>query len=176
MKPELISASYKAALQEKERTNPWKGTKGKYAPEVAARIRKGDRILDFGCARQTLGALLRSTYRFHGEVVGYDPAQPGLDRFPEGKFHIVVATDVLEHIEPQYLIPTLQLLESRCLREMFLVISTRATGCTLSDGLDHHRIVQPKTWWLETLGAAFPAWSIEEVFTAKKDFGCWVAR
>lgn len=171
----LLSDTYLAALKAKQIVKPWRGTHGRYAGEVAKRLRERDTVLDFGCANQDLSRVLRAN-GVRVRVTGYDPAQPGLDRLPNEQFDIIVATDVMEHVEIEYLEPTLRWMERACRREMFFVINVKATGHLLSDGLDHHRIVQSKAWWLGTLERLLPGWSTEVVFVVKKDFGVWLTR
>jgi hypothetical protein len=173
----MISKAYKAVLQEKHRVKPWSGTHGKYAEEVLMRACKGDRILDFGCAKQDLKKRVKEIVGNDVDVVGYDPGQPGLDIFPEGDFDIVVATDVLEHIEPETLEMTLLTLGIVCRKAMFFVVSTRATGNKLPDGRDHHLIVKPREWWEEKFRKfLYPSYDYEFRWENKNDFACWLTR
>jgi 2-polyprenyl-3-methyl-5-hydroxy-6-metoxy-1,4-benzoquinol methylase len=169
----LITDQYLAALREKNRVKPWRGTKGVYATVVAERLLPEDTVLDFGCARQDLARRLKELGK-PNKVVGYDPGQPELATWPDGKFDIIVATDVLEHIEPQFLEPTLRRLNAACNREMFFVVATRLAGELLPNGVDHHLIVQPYNWWMERLGFILPVWERETVWQTPKAFACWL--
>lgn len=170
---DLISKEYLAALREKNDVKPWSGTRGVYAEEVAKRVRPMDEVLDFGCAHQALGRRLKDISPVN-RVHGYDPAQPELATWPEGKFHIIVATDVMEHVEPQYLEPTLRRFNQCCTRAMFFVIATTATGKKLPNGWDHHLIVESQQWWLDRFARVLPFWQVEVIWTKPKEFACWL--
>ena len=172
----MISESYRVTLRLKNERKPWGGTMGKYAGEVLTRSREGDRILDFGCAKQDLKKRIKELAGDVIEVVGYDPAQPGLDVFPSGTFDTVVATDVLEHVEPDMLESTMRNLEAVCKRQMYFVVGTVLTGNQLPDGRDHHLIVQPRRWWEEFFAQSMPEWKYEFCWDNRKDFACWLTR
>jgi len=169
----LLSDGYLEALREKNARKPFTGTQGRYAGAVVQRVLKGDRVLDFGCAHQALKTqleFLQPSVR----VVGYDPAIPSLSEFPDGKFDIIVATDVLEHIEPEYIADTLKLFDQRCTRAMFFVIGTVETGKKLSNGYDHHLIVQSRQAWEAWFAQMLPRWRYVFEGENKKDFVCWL--
>ena len=55
-------------------------------------------IIDYGCGKQTAKNFLPANIKY----IPYDPAFPELSKLPEpNKF--LICTDVLEHIEPEYL-------------------------------------------------------------------------
>lgn len=100
-------------------------------------------ILDYGCGRQTLRDALKGQPL---EVRGYDPAIAGLDVPPE-EADIVACTDVLEHIEPQYLEDVLSDITRCAGKAVFLVVHTGPAVKTLPDGRNAHLIQQPFDWW-----------------------------
>ena len=118
----------------------------RWAPNVAklAAELKCSTILDYGCGKQ----VLRDDLKDSGLIVrGYDPAITGLDAAPEPA-EIVVCTDVLEHIEPEFLDNVLADIARCATRAVFLVVHTQAALKTLPDGRNAHLIQQPYEWWL----------------------------
>ena len=108
-------------------------------------------VLDYGCGKQSLAARLASSGL---QIRGYDPAVPGLDGRPEPA-DVVVCTDVLEHVEPQFVDNVLDEL-ARCTRRAALVtVATQPAVKTLADGRNAHLTVQPLAWWRERFAARF---------------------
>lgn len=141
----LITEEYKKLNGELHERNIGYGTSGhKWVDEVRslAKATGARTILDYGCGTQSLGkAMLERT------VIGYDPAIPGLDT-PPNPADLVVAGDVLEHIEPDCLDDVLNDLERLSLHTIFLVIATRPAKKILADGRNAHLIVEGSAWWL----------------------------
>ena len=84
----------------------------------------------------------------------YDPAIVGKDQEPEPA-DLVVCTDVLEHIEPDYLDEVLLHLRTKVKKRLFFAISLRPAGKTLADGRNAHLIVESAEWWLDRLSPYF---------------------
>jgi 2-polyprenyl-3-methyl-5-hydroxy-6-metoxy-1,4-benzoquinol methylase len=62
--------------------------------------------------------------------------------------HVVVCTDVLEHVEPAYLDDVLRHLAECTVTVAHVVIATKPDGNKrLADGRDPHLIVRPAEWW-----------------------------
>jgi hypothetical protein len=74
---------------------------------------------------------------------------------------LVVCTDVLEHVEPELLDTVLRHLRSLARKAVFVVIATRPSNKTLSDGRNAHLIVETAEWWIAHL--------IEAGFTVMPD-------
>lgn len=106
-------------------------------------------VLDYGCGQATLSAELRPLLPGI-RVDDYDPAIPGKDRLPSFA-DLVVCTDVLEHVEPERLDRVLRHLDVLARRIIFLVVATRPSNKTLSDGRNAHLIVEPAEWWMERI-------------------------
>lgn len=145
----VISPDYARLNAELHERNPQYGISGqKWAKVVrglADWLGTCD-ILDYGCGKQTLAETLPEL-----RVRGYDPALPELATTPEPA-DLVICTDVLEHIEPEWLDNVLDDL-ARVIRKVgFLTVSTQPALKTLADGRNAHLIVQPVAWWLAKLG------------------------
>lgn len=106
-------------------------------------------ILDYGCGKQLLARQLPSL-----NIQGYDPAFTELSEAPEPA-DLVICTDVLEHIEPDYIQSVLDDLQ-RVVRGIgFFVISTRPATRTLPDGRNAHLIQMSGSEWLRLLTKKF---------------------
>ena len=101
-------------------------------------------VLDYGCGKGWLASY------FPIPIQEYDPGIPGKDQLPEPA-NLVICTDVMEHLEPDYLdavLEDLQRVTSR--RAIFMIHCVLANTC-LSDGRNTHLIVQDSDWWLRKL-------------------------
>lgn len=117
-------------------------------------------ILDFGCGQQTLSNALRKP------VTNYDPAIEGCDRLPDKKHDMTVCSDVMEHIEPEYMHNVLSTIKSLTEKYVYFVITTTKDGTkTLPDGRDPHLIVQSSEDWVETISEYF---EIEEWYNQQR--------
>lgn len=146
---DLISPAYlqtQVELHAAPRGYGGKGDKWASAVNALAWVHGCVTVLDYGCGRGTLKERVALSY--HGEriVREYDPAIPGKDALPEPA-DLVVSTDVLEHIEPERLDTVLAHLQSLTKKVLFVVIATRPSGKTLSDGRNAHLILETGEWW-----------------------------
>jgi hypothetical protein len=131
-------------------------------------------LLDYGCGQGSLAAavtLKTSTL----DCREYDPAIPGKDR-PPVFADVVSCTDVLEHIEPEFLDNVLTHIRQLARRAVFLVVSTRPANKELSDGRNAHLIIQPGEWWQARVEAVgFVVKPPPSMVPAKKPGKAWVA-
>ncbi len=160
----LISEEYKNQISEMHRENPDWGTSGRrYAGIIERMI--GDfsplNILDYGCGKQTLARMLPK-YR----IRGYDPGLPGLDTPPE-PHDLVVCTDVLEHIEPEFLDDVLDDLQRLTRKVLFIQVANVGAKHTLPDGRNAHLVVRPARWWVHQLWDRF---NLRYISTTSVDF------
>jgi 2-polyprenyl-3-methyl-5-hydroxy-6-metoxy-1,4-benzoquinol methylase len=103
-------------------------------------------ILDFGCGIGSLVHTLKTKYP-QKNIQGYDPGNVNfLDRFENQTFDLVISTDVLEHIEPEFLIETLRFLKSKSNR-FYHLIALSPSRVTLPDGRNAHLILESPDWW-----------------------------
>jgi hypothetical protein len=142
-KPELISARYRDLNAELHRTNIAYGVGGeRYAPIVLqlAEALKTRNILDYGAGKRRLGRAIP------WQIAEYDPAIPAIAESPKPA-DLVVATDVLEHIEPDKLPYVLDDLR-RCVKKVgYFVVHTGPSTKSLADGRNAHLIQQDRRWW-----------------------------
>jgi hypothetical protein len=107
-------------------------------------------ILDYGCGQGSLARTLQPGLPDSIIVREYDPAIPGKDNPPDFA-DLVNVTDVLEHIEPDKLDAVLRHIRMLARKVIFVVISTKPTNKTLSDGRNAHLIIEPGDWWKKRL-------------------------
>ena len=98
-----------------------------------------------------------------------------MDVLPDGAFDLVVSTDVLEHIEPQYLKAVLKDMRQRASRGVFLNISCGPSKQVLPDGRNAHLIIEKPGWWLKTLHEQFK-WPYMMYDDTRKGLIVWLRR
>jgi hypothetical protein len=111
-------------------------------------------VLDYGCGKGYLAKALPFP------IWEYDPAIPGKAETPRPA-ELVVCTDVLEHIEPEYLRPLLFDLKRVVQKIGYFTIHTGAAAKTLPDGRNTHLIQRDRDWWKAKLTAYFKVQSIQ---------------
>lgn len=153
----IISPEY-AALNRQlhEEREDYGASGGKNAPYIVKMCNDNGLkvILDFGCGK---GSLKRVIAKLDPsiEVLEFDPAIPGKDTLPSRDLDLVVALDVMEHIEPAYLEATLTTIRDLRPKAVYLIISLREAHKSLPDGRNAHLIVESAEKWSEHLGAYF---------------------
>ncbi len=148
---QTISEDYRRLNAELHESNSKYGTSGsRYANQVrelCKTIETRD-VLDYGCGKSTLQNNLPFT------IKQYDPAIEKYSSIPEPA-DVVVCTDVLEHIEPEYLDNVLDDLKRVTKKLAFFTVATRPAQKTLSDGRNAHLIQEPVEWWVPKLCERF---------------------
>jgi hypothetical protein len=108
--------------------------------QIAQRMRTRD-ILDYGCGKATL----QKNIPF--PIQNYDPFVPEFSARPQPA-DLVVCTDVMEHIEPQFVDSVLKDIQSLAKQAVFFQIATRPASKVLPDGRNAHLIQENGNWWL----------------------------
>lgn len=110
-----------------------------------ARLEGCRSVLDYGCGKGTIGAILRA--RSDLDVREYDPAIAGKDHAPQPA-DLVTCLDVMEHIEPPCFDDVLADLRRLSTKRLFVDVATKFTKSRwLSDGRNSHLIVEENEWW-----------------------------
>ncbi len=153
--PEYISENYRQLNADLHKTRPIFGSKsfkwGRHVLAVLGADPGIETILDYGAGKGTLGASLKDKIQdLKLEWREYDPAIPGIDKLPEPA-DLVVCTDVIEHIEPEYIDNVLKHLRTLAKRKLLLTISFMSSGDILPDGSNAHRIVMNEKAWRNKL-------------------------
>jgi len=147
----LINEKYKNDLFEFRKEGAFNNSREAY--KIVARFLKRFRpktVLDFGCGSGDLCKIVSEKHP-NIEIRGYDPGNPAFCIFPDEKFDAVISTDVLEHIEPEYLDQTLCELSRSANNYAFFRIACYPARKTLPDGRNAHLIVEPPDWWREKI-------------------------
>lgn len=145
----LFTADYAAEQRRLHETQAAYGSRGFYWAYLAAGIARLEgckTILDYGCGKGTIGTAFREAGL--NIVSDYDPAIPGKDKHA-APADLVVAVDVMEHIEPECLEAVMNDLLRVTRKILFVAISTSPSKRTMSDGRNTHLIVRPDEWWRE---------------------------
>jgi hypothetical protein len=154
---DLISPRYLALLRERYQRSGWGASGYHHASEIVrfANYLGAGNILDYGCGRGTLKPAIQSFSDEHvsHDVREFDPGIFGKDGLPQ-QADLVVATDVLEHVEPDYLDVTLRYLRVLACRGAFFIIALSPSRETLGDGTNAHLIIESRDWWLDKLRQA----------------------
>lgn len=148
-----ISPDYQAMQAEMHRIKPQYGTQGReWFGKIAelCLLIQARSVLDFGCGKGLLANRLEDFGAF--DVRRYDPGIPEWAAAPVPA-DLVVCTDVMEHIEPDYLDATLDELQRLSRIAVFMNICTVPAKKHLPDGRNAHLIVEPLDWWRPKLDA-----------------------
>lgn len=140
----MISDKYRKQLHEVHASKKWGNSGASWAFEVVPYAEKlgAKTLIDFGCGT---GSLKRAIANI--DVIEYDPGIEGKDTLPYKPADMIVCTDVLEHIEPEFLDDTLKQIDSLYTKGAFLVIACNPAKETLPDGRNAHLIQEPPKWW-----------------------------
>ena len=112
--------------------------------QVAIDALKAESVLDYGCGK---GELVRHFKKQGYNAFGYDPAVAEFSARPEPA-DFVVCTDVLEHVEPQFVENVLKDIKALTKKTCFLVISTKPAKKNLPDGRNAHLSLYDSNVWL----------------------------
>lgn len=147
----FITPEYRELNRRLHQDNPAYGISGARYVEVARELSNWGRlsILDYGCGKAILSQHLGPAYR----VTNYDPCIEGLDTPPE-PHDVVFCTDVMEHVEGEFIMDVLKDVRRLALKVAFFVISVEPAQKTLADGRNAHISLHPRAWWIERIKEA----------------------
>jgi len=149
----MISDTYKELNRQLHETNPRYGISGKNYADTIRKLSMWGRltILDYGSGKCTLSQALGPAYR----VTDFDPCIEELSAMPL-PHDVVVCTDVMEHVEPEFIKAVLDDIRGLTKRVAFFSISLVPAKKTLADGRNAHISLHPQSAWAEMLeGAGF---------------------
>ena len=143
----MLSTEYKKILNQINETGPFgKRSKTPKFLENFIQIVSPKSILDFGCGKGKLVEHLQSTYP-NIAVSGHDPGNIEFDNSLDSVFvDLLISTDVLEHIEPEFIDSTLKYLSKKS-RYVYHLIALSPSRLVLPDGRNAHLILESKEWW-----------------------------
>jgi hypothetical protein len=125
----------------------WPGrTLVQYIPEINQIIKEKNlsTILDYGCGKA----------RHHDpswNADKYDPAVPEYSKKPDGRYDLVICTDVLEHIPQVGLDYVIDDIFNYSDQWVFLSVCCRKAKQLLPNGYNAHATIESQKWWKEKL-------------------------
>lgn len=143
----MISNDYKKVLTEIHESSPFgKRSKiPKYLAEFIEKIQPAS-IIDFGCGKGRLVERLREEYS-NVVVDGYDPGNKTFDTSLNDRYvDLLISTDVLEHVEPEFIDQTLEYLSTKS-KYIYHLIALSPAKLILPDGRNAHLIQKNPEWW-----------------------------
>ena len=149
MNPYLVSQYRELHSQRKDY-----GSSALLAPLIAEIVQTyaHSSVLDFGCGKGALVSTLQEQWRgTERRLVGYDPAVDQFASAPTGVFDLVVANDVLEHLDPAGYEEDLRSISSFASRSIFVNICCRPAVHVLPDGQNCHTLLMSRRRWIKTL-------------------------
>lgn len=110
------------------------------------------RLLDYGCGKGYQYLEKRVHEKWGGELpYCYDPGVPQLSEKPSERFHGVICTDVMEHIEeadvPAVLSEIFDYVADGPSFACFYISCRSSRRKRLPDGRDVHVTIKPPEWW-----------------------------
>lgn len=147
----IINTEYKNQLLEMHSTGRF--VRGhKILKSVAPFLKKYEpsSVLDFGCGHGALVAAISETFQ---DIIvdGYDPGSATHGQIPKRNFDAIVSADVFEHIEPENLSKTLNLISTKMQKAGWFRIACYPSKKQLPDGRNAHLIVESPEWWRKQL-------------------------
>lgn len=157
---ELISPEYKKEMERLHSKKAIGSGGGQWTGPIKKLCIKHDvdTLLDYGCGQRRLGRKLAIEIP-NLDIREYDPGVEEVSALPSPA-DIVVATDVMEHIEPRHLSAVLEHIQSLARQRVFMTVATGPAKKKLSDGRNAHLIQADPLWWFNVLCRHF---DIEEV-------------
>jgi hypothetical protein len=132
-----ISGDYKNALLDRHERSEWGVTGGVLSGESVVNFLREhpeiETVLDYGCGEGTLRAYVEAQGIVKPWTM-YDPGMRGLDEKPNGKFDLVITTDVLEHVEPHMTMAVLNELRGFTNKFLYNDIACYYTGRYFDSG------------------------------------------
>lgn len=125
---------------------------------------KAQTLLDYGCGKAEIYEV--NDWGWPKPAL-YDPAIPKYDKLPEGPFHGIISTDVMEHIPKEQLPEIFDNIYTRAERFVYLGICTRPAKTVLSNGENAHCTIEPIGFWTTMVKKYAP----KEVYTHIKTYG-----
>jgi hypothetical protein len=143
----MISNEYKKILTDIHNSSPF-GKRSKLPKHLESFVEEinPNSILDFGCGKGRLISALAEKYP-DKSISGYDPGNTVYDRsLDDVNVDLLISSDVLEHIEPEYVDETLKYLSTKS-KYIYHLIALSPAKLILPDGRNAHLILESKEWW-----------------------------
>lgn len=164
---ELITPEYQALLQKKHAQKPWGGAGASWIPDIVRLMIEyqmrgmnpitrepelAPTILDYGAGRHSFYDTMLWLMP-HVSVSEYDPGVKSIDRWPPlgcippMKFDLVLCTDVMEHVEEQFVNATFRRIKEVTKYAALFNIALTSSKSLLPNGANAHLTIHPAEWW-----------------------------
>jgi len=147
-----ISGSYADHMRKEHDGSKWGSTGYRYSGKAIEAIIDSrpylKTALDYGCGKGTVAIMFaRLDWR------EYDPGIPGKQELPRGQYDFVTCTDVMEHVESEFIDNVIDELVAKTEKVLFVDIACYPTGKVFGEGpykgQDMHISVHEPEWWLD---------------------------
>jgi hypothetical protein len=169
-----LSAAYLKVLREMHAVHPW-GTYGwRYLNDFlpAFNALGCSSLLDYGSGIESLRQAVEAC-KLPIDVRCFDPAIEGREAAPEPADY-VVCTDVMEHVEVEFVPQVLQHIHTLAVKGAFLNIGLAKARRVLPDGRNAHITLKPATWWLKEISKS--PWAAVETRPGRKLYAVWLRK
>lgn len=152
----MITDSYRKELLDMHKSS-WGTTGGTYSGDTVVEFLKAftdiKTILDYGCGESSLKKWVEDAGITDREWTMYDPGVAEFSQRPEGKFDLVITTDVLEHVEEEHVDSVLDDLNEFAGRYLFNEIACYLARAFFQSGPYkgqdlHINLKAPDSWML----------------------------
>lgn len=160
----MLSEEYKSQLSTLHKKAF--GSNKELHPEVKKLLdsNKIQSLLDFGCGKGLISNAIKEQYPTI-DLYSYDPITSPIEL--PNKVDMIFSSDVIEHIEPEYLDETLDMLFSTATKVQYHLIACNPAKKTLPDGRNAHLIIEKPSWWRDKL--AKYGWTFEYEYINEYD-------
>ena len=121
-------------------------------------------LLDFGCGKGLISNTIKEQYP-DINLYSYDPITSPIE-LPK-KVDMIFSSDVIEHIEPEHLDETLDMLFNTATKVQYHLIACSPAKKNLPDGRNAHLIIEKPKWWKQKLSKY--GWTFEYEEIQKRD-------
>lgn len=142
----MITPEYQQKITHYHKGRVWGGAvKGKvFDIECTANDNGCRTILDFGCGF----GMLKEKIGHKFDVTEYDAGIERKNKLPVGSYDMVVCVDVMEHVEPEFVDETIELLYQYATKVIYVSICCAPSLENFDDGENLHLTVRPPSWWM----------------------------
>ena len=153
---DTISSQYKDELSKKHENEKWGVTGAKYSGGAIWNLLRTRQYLqtalDYGAGRGSVALAFPDI-----SWTEYDPGIPAMRDRPKGQFDLVVCTDVMEHVEIDYVEAVIADLAEHTRLVLFVDIACFPTNSVFAsgpyEGKDIHITVREPQWWIDKFEA-----------------------
>ena len=143
-----LTTQYVNQLKHLHRTTDF-GSGGAKVPKVLQPYLSNVKsLLDFGCGKGKFSQTIKD-FNSNINVYSYDPVTAPIE-LPE-QVDVVYSSDVLEHVEPEFIDDTLDVLFNIATKYQYHLIACHPAKKKLQDGRNAHLIIKEPKWWKQKL-------------------------